>query len=415
MEAELEFENTDTLEGSDDIMNAIDAVDTEAQNTGANGTDTSHAGDGTNTNGPGAGEGQDDILSGLDTKKKDERAKGTTKPQEPANKGTQPDTKDKDYPEAIKGQKAREHFDTLKAQKDDAVKKFTELDTKHKALEQEVQKLRATSGINGPEVQALNKEVADLKKQLEEKEKILAYKAVEDSTPFIDGVKKPIQEAENTISQLVSHYQLNESMIDKAIAEPNKFKRNQILREVMQEVPTDDAVARTELSNAVTAYQGAIATERQLRENAKGNRDLVERETKEAEGKKNVERLRSYEEATKGVEETLRQRVPELFQKDDKGTESIWSAIQAEASKVKDFDAQPARSKMFAHVAANSFIPLVKMTRDLKAKLEESEKALKDLQSTLPGAGSGSSPSGDYNRGGGDEEDGEEKSLLSML
>jgi hypothetical protein len=412
--AEIDFE-PDTLEGSDDIMNAIDSADNGAQNQGANGADTAHAGDGTTTNGLSDTEGGSDILGGLDTPKKDAPAKGA-KPEDQANKGTQQDPKDKDYPAEIKGEKARKHFDTLKSQKDEAVKRATDLDARLKTLEQENQKLKTTGGINAPEVQALNKEVADLKKQIEEKDKVLAYKAVEELPAFIEGVKQPIQKAENIITQLVSHYDLNESLIDKAIQEPNEFKRDELLRQVMQEVPMDHATARTKLSDAVTSYVDAIAKERELRENAKGNRDLVERETKESEVKKNIERLRSYEEASKGVEATLRDKVPELFEKDDAGTEGIWSKIQAEAGKVKDFDAMHPRGKMFANVASHAFVPMVTMIRDLKGKLAESEKAYKDLQGSLPGAGAGNTPGGDFNSSGGDDEDPtQEKNLLSML
>lgn len=411
--AELEFENTDTLEGSDDIMNAIDNADTQQSNQGADGADTTPPGD---SAAPGAGEstGGDDILGGLDTPKKDAPTKGT-KPEDQANKGTQPDAKDKDYPAEIKGEKARAHFDRLKTQKDEAVKRATDFENRLKSLEQENQKLKTTGGINAPEVQALNKEVAELKRQIEEKDKVLSYKAVEDLPAFVQGVKEPIQKAENIISQLVGHYKLNESLIDKAIQEPNEFKRDEILRQVMEEVPTDHVNPRTKLSEAVTSYIGAIAKERELRENAKGNRDLAERETKEAEGKKNIERLRSYEEASKGVEETLRQKVPELFEKDDNGAEGLWSKISAEASKVKDFDALPPRGKMFANVASNAFVPLLQWGRGWKAKFEDSEKAYKELQESLPGAGAGNTPGGDYNTSGDDEDPSQEKNLLSML
>lgn len=348
--------------------------------------------------------------------KKDEVVAKTEpeKKEEPAKAG---DGKNGDYPAEIKSVQARKHFDALKESKEEAIRKASAAESRAAKLEAEVKQLKATGGTSSPEFQALQKQVSTLEKQLEEKEGIISWKAVEDRTDFKENVFKPKKEADTEINQLIEQYKINGALVDRAIAEPNKFRRLDLLEEAanIDDLPeAKRALIVQELKSNVEKWLKADQEEQTIRANAKGNRELVESQQREEEAKKNIARVRDFEKATTDVEQILRKATPELFEPDGEVEEKMWKEIQSNAAKIKDLDKLPAKAKVFNNFAANAYQPLVNLTRSLKAKISELEKTLAEREAGLPGAGGGLAPR--KKSGGNGDGDGEdEENMLETL
>lgn len=400
----------DSLEGGDELFSAIDQI--------AAGEDLTTSGDDTGDlpleKPPGTG---GDTQPG-DSKAPGEKDAPVKKDEQAKKEEPESGKKDGDYPAEIKSTKAREHFDTLKKQKDDAVRNAQSLETRLRTLEAENKQIKGTAGTASPEFKALEKEVTTLKQQLEEKDGILSYKAVEEMTPFKEGVIKPKKEADDDINQLIESYKLNGALIDRAIAEPNKFRRLDLL----EEAAAAEGVPETKIPTIVGALKEAAEkwiaadkTEQQLRANAKGNRETVESQQREEEAKKTIARQRDFEKATADVEQILRKASPELFEPEGDVEEKMWKEIQSNAAKIKDLDKLPAKAKVFNNFAANAYQPLVNLTRSLKAKVAELEKTIAEREAGLPGAGGGRTP-GAKGAGGsnGDELD-DETTLMDLI
>jgi hypothetical protein len=396
------------LDGGDELFSAIDAL------TGGTDEGQQDAGELPIQGADAGGDGQQQAPS--------KEASPTKKDTPPAKKDEQgaktEEGKNGEYPAEIKSTKAREHFDALKAKEKEASQKAAAAESRAKALESEVKQLKENAGTSSPEFKALEKEVATLRKQLEEKDGIISYKAVEETTGFRENVIKPKKEANTEIDQLIEQYKLDGALIDRAIGEPNKFRRLDLLEQAanLDDIPeAKRALIVQELKSNVEKWLKADQEEQTLRSNAKGNREAVEAQQREEEAKKNIARARDFEKATTEVEQILRKNTPELFEPDGEVEEKLWKEIQANAAKIKDLDKLPARAKVFNNFAANAYQPLVNLNRSLKAKVAELEKTIAERESGLPGAGAGRVPAKRGTGSGGNEEGDEEENLVEFM
>lgn len=393
------------LDGGDELFSAIDALTGGAEESQQVAADLP-------IEGADAGGGDQQQV----TSKEPPPAKKEAPPAKKDEQGVKTDDKNGEYPAEIKSTKAREHFDALKAKEKEASQKAAAAESRVKTLESEVKQLRENTGTASPEFKALQKEVDTLRKQLEEKDGIISYKAVEETTGFKENVIKPKKEADTEINQLIEQYKLNAALIDRAITEPNKFRRLDLLEEAanLDDIPeAKRALIVQELKSNVEKWLTAEKEEQTLRANAKGNRETVEAQQREEEAKKNIARVRDFEKATNEVEQILRKATPELFEPEGEVEEKLWKDIQANAAKIKDLDKLPAKAKVFNNFAANAYQPLVNLTRSLRAKVAELEKTIAERESGLPGAGAGRIPT---KKGtGGYEEGDDEKNLVDFL
>lgn len=313
-----------------------------------------------------------------DLPNKDETPKDEPKKEEQAKK--------EDYPAEIKSTKAREHFDIVKKEREEARRRADTAETRLKTVEAQLKEMEGRSGVHSPEVATLEKQIADLKSKNEEYGKIIALKAVEETDDFRTNVKIPRDEANRDIDEVMDAYGLSASAVDAIFNEPNKFKRLEALEKIFnanEERPVPQSV-RSEFITSVNRLLAANVKEKEIRDNAKGNQDLADTRTKEQEAKKAIERKRQWETGTKRVEDIIKSKLPELVENEEE-----WNKVMKGHNAVPDFDKLPADAKAFASIASNAVMPLMRMLRNTREELKAAQKALEGKAKATPGAGGG--------------------------
>lgn len=368
--------NDAPLEGGGEIMTGIDEVLAGGGSMAKDATEGAQ--EGTNTSTQDQAQQQDDALSQETPEQKQERERNekgqfTAKQKEEADQkaaAEQAQQKGKEYPAEIKGEKARHHFDALREKADNEKRRADGLDIKFKDLQRQFEEVQAKSGTVAPEVKLLQQENAELKSQLEDREKVISYKAVELSKPFQEGVTKPQAEALDILNQVTATYKLDARKLDEILQEPNKFQRLEMLGDLTAELPERSAFVKDELKQAVEKYVGAESVAKSLYDKAKGNREFAEREQQQSEAKAALERLEQYKKANTEVDTILKEKFPEIA-----GDEATWKGITEKAFKIADFDKMPPKAKSFANMASWMIGPVMEKLRAEKAA-HEATKAI---------------------------------------
>lgn len=291
---------------------------------------------------------------------------------------------DKQYPETIKSPKARHEFDTLRQQRDDAYRKAEGAELRLRNLEKQFTDLQSKSGTAAPEVKVLQQKIEGLEKDRDELERIVSFKAVEETKAFREGVSKPQEEAMDVLRQVAETYSLDAGNLDAVLGVANRFKRLEMLGDLTEGLPERASFVKAELQQAVDKWVGAAAKEDELRANAKGNREYAEQERQQSEATGALERQKAFRAAEKEVLTQLGEKLPELS-----GAEDVWKEIMEKSGKVADFDKMPAKAKAFANVASYAVKPLITLLRAAKAELASTKEALAARAKALPGAGGG--------------------------
>lgn len=401
MAEELEdLGNDSPLEGGEELMTGIDEVLASGGSVAKDGQDAAQKG--TDTSQQDQSEQQADTTQETPEQKQErernEKGQFTAKEKEEADrKAAEQAQKGKEYPAEIKGEKARHHFDALREKADAEKRRADGLDIKFKDLQRQFEEVQSKSGTAAPEVRVLQQENADLKAQLEDREKVISYKAVELSKPFQEQVTKPQSEALEVLEQVAQTYKLDGNALDKILREPNKFQRLEMLGDLTAELPERSAFVKDELKQAVEKYVGAEGIAKSLYDKAKGNREFAEREQQQAEAKAALERQQEYKKSNTEVESILKEKFPEIA-----GDEATWKGITEKAFKVADFDKMPAKGKAFANLASWMIMPLMEKYRAEKAAHEETKSVMAKRNGTAlsPTQGRDSTT-----RKGGDDED----------
>lgn len=327
---------------------------------------------------------EDDETPNKEEPKKDDLPKKDDAPKDEPKKEEQ--GKKEEYPAEIKSTKAREHFDVVKREREEARRRADTAEAKNKDLETRLKEVESRSGVHSPEVATLEKQIADLKSKNEEQAKILSIKALETTDDFREKVTIPRDEANKEIDEVIEAYGLSGAAVDAALAEPNKFKRVEALEKIFganEDRPVPQTI-RNEFHSAVLKLLGTSVREKEIRENAKGNQEFAETKAREEQAKKDIQRKREWETSTKEVEDIIKAKLPELVENEDE-----WKKIMGGHTAVKDFDKLPAKAKAFASVASNAVMPLMRMLRNTREELKAAQKALEGKVKATPGAGGG--------------------------
>lgn len=358
--------DTPLLEGGDEFFSGIDSVLSTGASMAPDATDKPDA--------PKQVEQQqDDDAATQETpeqrqeRERNEKGQFTAKEkadaeQAQAAKDQSQQQQNKEYPPEIKSPKAREHFDTLKRVKDEAERKASSLESKVKQFEARIQEMESKSGTAAPEVQVLQRENSELRAQLDDREKVISYKAVEASKPFQEQVTVPQEEAIDVLNQVAETYKLEGRALDAILKEPNKFKRLEMLGDLTAELPERSSFVKDELKEAVEKYVKAEGTAKSLYEKAKGNREFAEHEQRQVEAKAALDRAQQYQKANTEVDGILKEKFPEIA-----GDEATWKGIVEKAFKIADFDKMPPKAKAFANIASFMVMPLMEKLRASEA------------------------------------------------
>lgn len=404
-EADEDLGNEHILEGGEEIFSAIDSVLSTGASMAPDAKDKPAPVEKTQET-----QQDDTIAEATETaEQKAERARNdkgqfTKEQQEAADKAKAEQAKgdQKTYPDEIKSVKAREHFDALKKVKEESERKASSLEAKVKQYESKIQELESRSGTAAPEVKVLQQEITKLKADLEEREKVLSWKAVEETVGFREGVTAPQKQALDLINKAASTYQLDGRKLDEVLAEPNEFKRAEMLGDIMEGMSERSAPIKTKIIDAVEKYVAAEEKAKEIFANSKGSREYAEQEKIQLEAKAALERQGAYQNANKEVETILKEKFPELT-----GDEAKWSEIRDRAFKVADFDRMPAKAKAFANMSSWMVMPLMEKYREATKELASLKDVMAKRNGTTlnPAGGRGavaSKPDNDEDAGQGD-------------
>lgn len=400
-----DLSNDSVLEGGDEIMTGIDEVLSSGGSMAKDAVDTSKGADAAQQDqtqqqdDTSQQQQQDETADQKLERERNERGQFTAKQKEEADQkaAAEQAQQGKEYPTEIKGATARKHFDVVRGERDAEKRRADSLNIQLKDIQRQLEDVKSKSGTAAPEVKVLQEENANLKAQLEDREKVISYKAVELSKPFQEQVTQPQKDALEILNQVAETYKLDGRQLDAVLQEPNKFKRLEMLGDLTAELPERSAFVKDELKQAVEKYVQAEGVAKSLYDKAKGNREFAEREQQQAEAKAALERQQQYQKANTEVDSILKEKFPEIA-----GDEGVWKGITEKAFKIADFDKMPAKSKAFANFASWMVQPLMEKYRAEKAAHEETKAIMAKRNGTnlSPTQGRDSTV-----RKGGDEEE----------
>lgn len=419
-ELDSDLGNEQILEGAEELYSGIDEVlGMGAETQGAKGSEQGaeqQSGGASEQQGETGTDALDDLTKdgdpnrprGEDGKflpvKKDAPPEKAAATEKPAAEAAKDKPAEKTYPETIKSEKARHEFDNLRKLRDDEARRAESAEIKFRNLEKQFNDLQSKSGTASPEVKVLQQEVDKLKTERDELERVVSFKAVEETKAFKEEVTAKQDEAMSVLSQVVETYGLDGAQLDAALKERNRFKRLEMLGDLTEKLPERAAFVKGELQAAVDKWVAADAKSQELYANAKGNREFAEQERAQTEAQGSLERQKAFRAAEKEVVAGLSEKLPELA-----GDEATWKEILEKAGKVADFDKMPAKAKAFANLSSYMVKPLITKVRVLEGELQKMKDTMAARARALPGAGSGreSSPR--------DEAADGDKSLLDVL
>lgn len=379
--------NEHILEGAQDVMAGIDEVLGVSEGGGE-------------TAAPETSQGQQESTQSAEDRNRDERGQFTAtgkqeqeaekaKAEKPAQeqqeqpaKGATEAAGEKKYPAEIKSPKAREHFDALSRVKEEAVRRADAAEAKIKAMEAKLGELEQHSGVQAPEVKVLQRQLADVQAKLEERERILSFKAVEATDSFREKVTQPQTDALAEINDIAATYKLDGRKLDEILAEPSKFKRREMLEDLTAELPERSQFAKGDLRDSVEKWCAAESESKKLYEQAKGNRDYAEQETRQKEAQAALDRQKEYKKGETEVLESLKDKLPELM-----GDETLWKSIQEKYQKVVDFDRLSPKQKAGMNILSYMVMPALEKYRAEVAAHQQTKDILAKRTSSLPGGG----------------------------
>lgn len=363
----------DMLEGAEEIFGVIDRLGIEDKNE----PDKKDAKPETKVED--IEDGESDALSDLngDGKKKEKEPEQKTKVE------TKPDATTRKFPDAIKSEKARDHFLALEKSRDEASKRADSEASRAKMLEAKVQELESKSGVAAPEVKVLQGQLQELQAKLEKQDKIIAITNLEKSAKFEEGVTIPQNEAVEELRGIARSFKLEGGDLDRILWEPDKYERSRMINKLTDDL--DDPVAeevKNDIKAAVAKHVKAEGVRAQLYENHKGSAEFYEQEKQQEEAKAALKRQEDFKKADAEVTKLVKEKFPELVE-----DETRWNDLAKKISGVTDFDKLPPKAKAYANFTSFWHKPLVEELRETKKKLAEKESILAARTKAMPGRG----------------------------
>lgn len=365
----LDPDNSDSIasDGLGGMFSAIDELEVKGQpSTVADdkGRSTDDAGDTTEA----------DRLA-EEQRKADEAAKGA----DTGDKGKPADIAGKNgYPDTIKGEQARKHFDNLKCQKDAAVKEAADLkkrvaeyEAKSKEPHPELASTVKERDSLKAEREAIAKERDDLKKKTEELGKVVALKAIEETDDFKTKVSTPRQEAIDEVNGLARANEIDMGKINEILRQPDKHMRFKAIKALCADTDADPH----ELKDQINKYLDTYAVEGKLREEQAGNQEFATRSQTEKEAKTRLEQQEEWTKEHGEVESRFDKSFADLLKVDGVGDIIKIAREKAKTLDRSGFDALPTRAKAYHNVAGWAFKGVVdhlmtqlKAAQDITAK-----------------------------------------------
>jgi hypothetical protein len=228
-----------------------------------------------------------------------------------------------------------------------------------------------------------------LKERLDAQEKELEIARVEATQEYKEAVVEPLRQIDGTISSMAKKYEVRETDIRSAFAEPDSERQTELLVDLASGMNDRDRFRLYELAEEYQRVQG-IRT--RIANNAKLANQKLEEHRQAMAAKQQEEFGRSYNTAIEAIWKSVEDQVP-LFRKregDDAWNQTIDGVVQTARSINLDQLGVPQRADLALRAAAAPF--LYTQLTSLFEKYQEVSSALEKYTKTSPGAGGGSSP-----------------------
>ena len=179
------------------------------------------------------------------------------------------------------------------------------------SLKSELERLKSEprTAQNSEDIAAIRAELESTKKKAEEYESRVALLDVESTDEYQQNIAIPLRNAEETIQQYVSAYELNLEDIAKAAMAQSPLERNKLLAEIVGGMNDFDKLEfKKVVDDARLLWQRQI----QVRENAKESLKYVEEQRKLAAEAENKKLRETYNAEADSVWGSLTKRLPWL-------------------------------------------------------------------------------------------------------
>lgn len=257
--------------------------------------------------------------------------------------------------ESIKSLKEQLQKETLSLKEQQ--EKYTQAETRIKELEE-----KAANG------ELTAKQYAELQKKTEEREQLFEYQEtqiaavnLQASTVYQNEIQKPLDETWSTVDEIVSSYKLDAGAFDRALGEPDRAKRSQMLEELVSELPAMDK------ADIVAAHQKIreLATRgEKLKEKAVEAWAAVQKKEQETKAQADQKRKETYKGAFGATKSEM------LKKHDAFGNPEIANRVFSEAEKV-DPDSMSEDLKAFAVQAMYAAPEIESYYKEKIAQLEK--------------------------------------------
>ena len=267
----------------------------------------------------------------------------------------------------------------------DARAKIKDLETKSSATD-----TTSTEQID------LQNQLQSLKQERDEYENELRFARLESTREYKTAVTEPLSVIQKEISDIASVYQTDPRSLYAAMVESDPAKRRAMLKEVTSSFDPVDSLA---LRQKAEDLQKVFERRDLLTRDVKTVLDMIESdERKEMEA--NQLRMKSeIDSAYKSEWDALQQENPLLRPiEDNENWNNTLKSIEQKALEIEntELDAR-SKARLTFHAAAMPVVMHVfqDYVTKTQAKIQELERAAKELRTAMPGAGSESGSAGD--------------------
>lgn len=230
----------------------------------------------------------------------------------------------------------------------------------------------------------------EIKQRAAEMEAELAAVRVEASQEYKDEILAPWTAIQERADELAGLYEIDVDAFKKALAEPDRAKRNKALGEMIAGM---DELDRAEIRDMVRDTQTLIVKDQQIRHKASEAAKEIEGRRKERETVAQKEARTKYESGIKTTLATFKDTLPFVPIKEGDTADSFYAGL-AKKSMDTAFNAADPDVQAAAVTAIHVMPRLVEQNRFLQAKLKEAQDAIAAYTQATPGLKpSGADPS----------------------
>ncbi len=200
-----------------------------------------------------------------------------------------------------------------------------------------------------------------------EKEQQLAFYDITKTTTYQNEIEAPLKSRWAGVDEIVSAHKLDPQTFERALAEPDRAKRSQMLEDLMVDLPSMD---KTELMEHYRGIKELWAKGSSMQKNAQESYHAIQEQEKKQREESTAKSREVQQKAYDAVAEELIKK-----EHDPEVVKSVLTEIRGQ-----DFDSQPPDVKAMAmlsmHLLVNEKPKMLEQMKEKDAKIKELQEAL---------------------------------------